>query len=144
MTSEESVQEAIIEDLKAALVEEVYESRYVEAQHLKKTSRGDLIPFYIVDFGDLGQNGARSFVGPRGDDYEIPIYTQAVAGNPRRARLLANKLNDILLGNGYAWSGQVRKRMGGGGSLPVNVSSDATEGYATPRTFAVTIQYTDA
>lgn len=146
MTSEESVQEAILADLRAALpaTQKIIEQAYVEARGLQKTAQGDVIPFYAISFGSMNQNGARSFVGPRGDDYEIPIYAQAVAHNPRTARQMANKLNDLLLGNGYAWSGQVRKRMGGGGVFPVVNSNNATEAYSFPSSFAVTIQYTDA
>lgn len=98
------------------------------------------VPFYIcVQFGDEEQAGARSFIGPWGDDYVMPVYAQVVGPQARNTRLLANKLKRVMLGWTSEYSSEVRKRVTGH-IFPLTNSDGATEAYVYPVSFGVPLQ----
>lgn len=142
MTTEELVQEAILEDLNDAIAPDVVEQSIPDPRTVRRNQHGDIDPYVAIQFGDLQQGANRSFVGPRGDDYILPVYVQTVAGSASLARRIANKVRNAMLGNVYSWSGNIRKRAGGP-MYPIVASNNATEAYVQPISFGVVIQYGD-
>lgn len=139
----EDVQEAILADLKAAFepVHNVVEQAIPNTWTVKRQEgTNKIVPYVALQFGDTNESGAKSMIGPEGDDYAIPIYIQTVAGTPSVARRLANKVIRVMLGNDYPWSGHVSKRPGGG-MWPIVSSNGATEAYQFPASFSVPVQF---
>lgn len=106
----------------------------------RNATTGEIEPYIAIQFGDIQQQGARSFVGPRGDDYVMPLYAQCIAPEAGVARGLQNKLVNVLLGEGFPWSGNVRKRPGGAMFTMTN-SNSATEAYTAPSSFGLLVQF---
>lgn len=98
------------------------------------------MPYVAYQFGDLIQSRASSFMGPRGHGYILPFSTQAVAAEASIARLIGNKITDILLGASVAHSGSIYKRPGGR-LWPLVSSNGATEAYQMPSDFGIPIQF---
>lgn len=142
MTTEELIQEAILTALDSALAQEVVEQAIPDAQTVKRDSSGNIKPYVAIQFGDLQQGVGRSFAGPRGDDYILPVYVQAVAPTAKIARQIINKVRNVMLGADYPWSGNVRKRSGGM-LYPINASNSATEAFVSPASFGVVMQFGD-
>ena len=142
MTTEELIQEAILTALDTALAQEVVEQAIPDSQTVKRDASGKIKPYVAIQFGDLQQGVSRSFVGPRGDDYVLPVYVQAVAPTAKSARQIINKVRNVLLGADYPWSGNVRKRAGGM-MYPVAATNAATEAYVSPASFGVVMQFGD-
>lgn len=141
MSNEDQIQEAFLALLDSALPEKVIEQAIPDADLVERDPvSGVILPYVAVQFGDLQQGRATSFCGPRGDDYILPIYVQALGPTPRIARRLANRVRDAILGNDVKFSGSVRKRAGGG-MYPLVTSNGATEAYIMPASFGVLIQY---
>ena len=139
-SNENDIEEAILAHLRASLPQNVYEQAIPDSKTVIRNAAGDVDPYVAIQFGDLQQGRAYSFTGPRGDDYILPIYTQAIAGDPRIARRVANKIRDVMLGEDFPWTGNIRKRAGGG-MFPIVSSNAATEAYVFPASFGLTIQY---
>ena len=140
MLSIEETQDAILATLTAEFVQPIVEQAVPNVQTVKRDKTGKIQPYVAIQFGDMSESGAHSMAGPEGDDYSIPIYVQVIAGVPRDARKLANKVIRVLLGQHYPWSGCIRKRPGGG-MWPIVQSDGATEAYLFPASFRVAVQY---
>ena len=140
MSNETAIQEDIIAFLDASFPEPLVEQAVPDSRTVRRNGAGDVDPYIAYSFGDLQQGRAYSMAGPRGDDYEMPIYTQVIAPNAAIARRLGNKLRDVLLGAGVPCSGSIRKRPDGG-MFPLVASNGATEAYIMPASFGVLIQF---
>lgn len=140
MSNETSIQESIIALLDSSFAQPLVEQAVPDSKTVRRNSAGDIDPYIAYFFGDLQQGRAYSMAGPRGDDYEMPIYTQVIAPDAGIARRLGNKLRDVLLGEDVPWSGSIRKRAGGG-MFPLVASTGATEAYIMPASFGVLIQF---
>lgn len=140
MSNETAIQEAIIAYLESSFVQPLVEQAIPDSNTVKRNSVGAIDPYIAFRFGDTQQGRAYSMSGPRGDDYEMPIYTEVVAPTPKIARQLSNKVRDVLLGESFPFSGSVRKRAGGG-MFPLVTSNSATEAYIMPASFGVLIQF---
>lgn len=141
-TSEEQIQEDILEYLAGALSQPVVEQAIPDSNTVVRNAAATIEPYVAIQFGDLQVGRTTSFAGPGGDDYILPIYTQAVAPTPRIARRISNRVRLALIGAPFDWAGQVRKRPGGG-MFPLVTSNGATEAYQFPASFGVLIQFAD-
>lgn len=126
--------------LDAEFIQPIVEQGIPDINTVRRNSAGDIEPYIAIQFGDLQQQGATSFVGPRGDDYVMPLYAQCIAPEAGIARGLQNKLVNVLLGEGFPWSGNVRKRPGGA-MFPMTNSNSATEAYTAPSSFGLLVQF---
>lgn len=126
--------------LDAQFVQPIVEQGIPDIDTVRRNSAGEIEPYIAVQFGDLQQQGATSFVGPRGDDYVMPVYFQCIAPEAGIARGIQNKLVNVLLGEGFPWSGNVRKRAGGAMFSMTN-SNSATEAYTAPSSFGLLVQF---
>lgn len=126
--------------LDAQFVQPIVEQGIPDIDTVLRNSAGEIEPYIAMQFGDLQQQGATSFVGPRGDDYVMPIYFQCIAPEAGIARGMQNKLVNVLLGEGFPWSGNVRKRPGGAMFTMTN-SNSATEAYTAPSSFGLLVQF---
>lgn len=134
-------QEDILTLLDGAFVQPVVEQGIPDIYSVRRNATsGQIEPYIAIQFGDLQQGRTYSMVGPRGDDYVLPIYFQCIAPTVKVARQLQNKVLDTMLGEGFPWSGNVRKRPGGGMFTMTN-SNSATEAYTFPASFGLTVQF---
>lgn len=138
MPTIETTQQEILTLLEGAFAQPVVEQGIPDIKTVRRNTAGDIEPYIAIQFGDLQQGVNRSFVGPRGDDYILPIYFQCIAADVGIARGLQNKVLDVMLGEGFAWSGNVRKRPGGGMFTMTN-SNSATEAYTFPASFGLVV-----
>lgn len=135
-----SVQDAFLALVDAAFVQDVVEQSMPEISTTLRDTSGKIKPYIAISFGDIQQGRTRSAIGPRGDDYVLPVYVQCIAGTAAIARGLHNKLLDTVLGKDFPWSGNIRKRPGGG-MFALNNSNNATEAYSFPASFGVPVQF---
>lgn len=133
-------QTEILALLDAAFAQPIVEQGVPDIETVLRNPSGQIEPYIAIQFGDLQQGRTYSFVGPRGDDYVMPLYFQCIAPKAEIARGLYNKLMDVFLGEDFPWSGNVRKRAGGGMFTMTN-SNSATEAYAAPASFGLLVQF---
>lgn len=140
-SSIEDVQEQILALLTAQIAPRlVYEQGVPDGDNVRRNSSGAIVPYVAVQFGDISEGASNSMIGPLGDDYTLQVRTQCVGADAKTARRLANKTVNILLGMSFPWTGNVRKRLGGG-MWGITASNAATEAYVFPASFNVTVQY---
>lgn len=134
------VQDKIFDQLASKLTIPLHEQAIPDAETVRKVG-GKIEPYAAIQFGDIQDRvSGRGFTGVRHNDYELPIYVQVVAADPTRARKLASgQVLDALLGFMQSWTGEVRKRPGGG-MWPLVNSNGATEAYLVPSSWAITVQ----
>lgn len=140
MSNETVIQEGIIALLESSFAQPLVEQAVPDSKTVLRNSAGDVDPYIAYSFGDIQQGRAYSMAGPRWDDYDMPLYIQVVAPDAGIARRLGNKVRDVLLGEGFPWTGSIRKRPGGG-MFPLVASTGATEAYIMPASFGVLIQF---
>lgn len=140
MPNVSDIQDAILEHLDDEFAQPVVEQSVPDGKTVRRNSKGAIDPYLAVTFGDLQQGRTASMVGPRGDDYILPIYVQCIAPTAAIARGLQNKLLDKMLGEDFPFSGCIRKRPGGG-MFALNNSNGATEAYSFPASFGVLVQF---
>lgn len=133
-------QQEMLDLLDAQFIQPIVEQGIPDIDTVRRNGVGEIEPYIAIQFGDLQQQGATSFVGPRGDDYVMPLYAQCIAPEAGVARGLQNKLVNVLLGEGFPWSGNVRKRPGGA-MFPMTNSNSATEAYTAPSSFGLLVQF---
>lgn len=136
----EDAQEAILDYINAEFLEDVYEQSISDSLLVARDERGNLKPYIAVDFGQITENGARTFAGPMTYDYNLSIRIRIVADKPKTARRISNKLVRKMLGFSTDWSGGVTQGRGLGGLLPITTSNMATEAYQIPVSFNLTVQ----
>lgn len=137
----DDIQDSILDYFRGGVPEPVYEQAIPNAHTLLRHQNGTVREYYSIQFGDLQrmENDGHSFMGPRHDNYELPIHIQAVSSSATVARKLGNRVNDLMLGSRHPYSGLIRKRFGGS-AFPVVGSNYATEAYVTPAGFGLSIQ----
>lgn len=141
MPNLEAIQEAVLSELVSAMAPvKVVEQAVPDTQTVKRNPRGDIDPYFAIQFGDMQEGYRHNMAGPLYDDYYLPIYVQSIAPTARLAREGYNQVIDALLGETYSWTGNIRKRPGGG-MWPLVNSNNATEAYAFPASFRLLIQY---
>lgn len=144
MLNVSEIQDQILEHLQNDIPQRVEEQAIPDSQTVLRDGKGGILNYVALQFGDLQRKYAgNGFAGVRNDDYELPIYVQAISPQPNIARKIANdQVLSSLLGLSMDWTGEVRKRPGGG-MWPIIASNQATEAYMFPVSFAVTIQLTE-
>lgn len=142
MTSLETIPDDVLEYLRDSLAYDVHEISIPDAKTVIRKN-GKIVPYYAVQFGDIQQGRIHSMAGSRGDDYVLPIYTQAIASNATISRRMGSQMNNVILGVGFDWAGDVRKRSGGA-MFPIVASDGSAEGYQSPASFGLLIQFDDA
>lgn len=140
MSTLNQTQEEILTLLRSEFAQPIVEQGVPDIDTVLRNPSGQIDPYIAIQFGDLQQGRAFSFVGPRGDDYVMPVYFQCIAPKVGIARDLHNKLLNVFLGEYFPWSGNVRKRPGGGMFTMTN-SNSATEAYTMPASFGVPVQF---
>lgn len=142
MSNISDVQDAILAHLDTSVAQMVVEQAIPDAQSVLRGANGQVQVYVATQFGDLQRTyNGQAVAGVRHDDYELPVYIQVVAPQPKIARKLASdKILDSMLGFSTAGTGEVRKRPGGG-MWPILSSNGATEAYLFPSSYAVTVQF---
>lgn len=137
------IQDFIFDHLKTKIPQPLYEQGIPDADTVIKVG-GKVQPYVALQFGDLQERASgRGFSGVRYNEYDLPIYIQVVAADPRVARKIASEgVLSAMLGLQTAWTDEVRKRPGGG-MWPIANSNGATEAYLVPSSWAVVVQITD-
>lgn len=140
-SSIEDAQEQILALLVSSIApRSVYEQGVPDGDNVRRDAAGKVVPYVAVQFGDISEGATNAMIGPRGDDYTLQVRTQCVAADAKTARRLANKTVNVLLGMSFPWTGNIRKRLGGG-MWGITASNSATEAYVFPASFNVTVQY---
>lgn len=140
MSTIQETQESVLTLLRDELAQPVIEQGIPDIETVERNTVGDIDPYFAVQFGDLQNSTGKSFMGPRGHDYDMPIYVQCIAPDPSTARKLQNKMVDVMLGVSFDWSGDMAKRPGGG-MFPMTNSNRATEAYVTASSFGLPVQF---
>ena len=135
----EAIQNAVIAEIQS-MPQKTYEQAVPDAASLKRTPAGAVDVYITYQFGDIQASGVTSFAGPRADDYQMPLYVQVIAPTPQTARQVYNRLMDKLLGSTFPYTGNIRKRAGGG-MWPITGSTNAVECYVFPASFGLLIQF---
>lgn len=118
---------------------DVYEQAIPDIQTVERSSTGEVVPYITFQLGDPQPWGTTSFVGPRGDDYVLPVMWQAIVPTPADGRALRGMGLDRFLGLSFDWAGQIRKRVSGG-QFPLKNSDGAVEAYIFPASFGIVTQ----
>lgn len=140
MSTIEQTQDDILTLLDTRFAQPIVEQGIPDINTVRRNTAGQIEPYIAIQFGDLQNATGKSMIGPRGHDYAMPIYVQCIAPEPKMARRLQNKLVDILLGEGFPWSGSMEKRAGGG-MFPMTNSNSATEAYVAASSFGLLVQF---
>lgn len=141
MSNLETIEEQILDYLRTVItVRPIIEQGIPDINTVRRNKAGDIEPYYAIQLGDLQNGRAKSFAGPRGDDYIMPIYLQCIAPTIDIARKMRGEIMDVFLGESFPWTGNVRKRPGGG-FFPMTNSNNATEAYSAPSSFGILIQF---
>lgn len=135
-----ATQEEILTLLDVQFVQPIIEQGIPDIYTVRRNNSGSIEPYIAIQFGDLQNSTGKSFIGPRGHDYDMPIYVQCIAPDPKIARQLQNKLVNVLLGISFDWSGNMAKRPGGG-MFPMTNSNSATEAYVSASSFGLPVQF---
>ena len=138
------VQDEILAHLKAAIepAQMVYEDYIPNTKTLRRNLSGEVVPYVVVQFGDLQPRNAYAMTGAWDDDYELPIYIQSISADPKISRRISNKVVRTFLAQSFPWSGDVRKRAGFN-MFTIDSSDSSIEAYASPAFFNVVIQVSD-
>lgn len=137
------VQDEVFQTLDNAIPQPLVEQGIPDADTVRKVG-GMIEPYVAIQFGDLQDVvSGRGFTGVRTNTYDLPIYVQVCASDATVARKIASgNVLDALLGLTFSWTGQLRKRPGGG-MFPVTNSNGATEAYLFPSSWALRVQIAD-
>lgn len=138
------IQDQILEYLETNIPFPVIEQGIPDADTVRKVN-GKIEPYIAFRYGDLQRRSeGQTFAGARTFDYDLPIYTEVCASNARQARQIASGVVlETLLGLEFDWTGEIRKKPGGG-MFPLTNSNGATEAYLFPGSWAITVQLNDS
>lgn len=139
MFSVDDIQQQILDFLEDQLNHPVIDQSIPDIDTVERDSLGRIKPYIAIQFGDLQDDGTRSMIGVRGNDYRMPIYIQSIAPTPKGARGISNRVTNLFLGETFPWAGTVRKRAGGG-MWPITNSNFATEAYMMPASFSLVLE----
>lgn len=139
------IQDQVFDFMEAAVKPYPLEEQGIPDADTVRKVDGKIEPYIALQFGDLQRRvNGETFAGVRTFDYELPIYVQVCAAEPRLVRQISNGVVlDKLLGFSTRWTGEVRKRPGGA-MWPITNSTGATEAYVFPSSYALTVQLNDA
>lgn len=136
----ETVQQGVLDLLDAAIAQPIYEQSIPDINTVRRNETTRKIdPYVAIQFGDLQQGRRYNMATPMGDDYILPIYTQAIAPTAKVARQINNRVVMALLAQSLPWAGSIRKRSGGN-MWPLVNSNAATEAYSAPASFGLLVQ----
>lgn len=137
------VQDLIFSTLESAIPQPLVEQGIPDADTVRKEN-GLIVPYVALQFGDLQDVvSGRGFTGVRTNNYDLPVYIQVCAADPTVARKIANgPVLNAMLGATFPWTGELRKRPGGG-MWPITNSNGATEAYLFPSSWAARVQIAD-
>lgn len=142
MFSLEQIEQEVIDSLKNDVFpgQDVYEEAVPDnLEMVRRPVSGQLIPYVTIQVEDTQPWGSRSFMGPMGDDYVLPVRYQVIAPTPEIGRQLRSFALQRFLGLSFDWAGQIRKRVSGG-SLTMKNSDGAVECYIYPASFGIVVQ----
>lgn len=134
------VEDEILDLLRSEVVQNVWEDYIPNTKIIERGENGEVIPYYVIQFGDVQPMPTKSMIGPTGDDHEMPLLLQAVSADPRIARKMANKAVRILLGKSFWWSGSIRQKAGFN-QFTIDSSDSSVEAYASPVFMGVPLQF---
>lgn len=106
-------QQQFIDTLAAEFAQTAYEVAIPEPSTVKRNAAGKITPYITYQFGDISDGYSETFAGATSNDFWLPFYVQAIAGDAATARQIGNKLVRVFLGQEHDFGGQVRKRFGG-------------------------------
>lgn len=133
------IQSDILQEITAQFTQKVYETGIPDQDSVIRNASQKVDPYLSIQFGDLQRIGGRVASGVEGDDYELPVYFQCIAPSASVARGLSNKLTRVILGYKTRFTGQTRKRPGGG-MFPVQSSTGATDAFIAPSSYGIVVQ----
>lgn len=119
--------------------QQVDEKAVPDIKQVAFNANGSFDPFITYQFGDLQPWGPTSFTGPLGDDYVMPWRIQVTAPTMDLARRIGNQVLFGVLGQSFAWAGQVRKRVSGA-IYPLHNSDGSSEAFIMPMSFGLVVQ----
>lgn len=134
----EEIQEDILNYVDSVVPWNVEESSVPDIDSVPKPG-GKIVPYVVLQFGDIAPNGRHAMSGAVDDDYRLPLYITVIGPEASVARKIANRLTLAFLGKTFDWAGQIRKT-GGGASYGATSSTTGTEAYAFPMAFTINVQ----
>lgn len=134
----EAIQEDILDFIRSSTPWTVDETGVPDIDRVPKVN-GKIVPYVVVQFGDIAPNGRRAMSGAFDDDYRLPVYITVIGPTAGVTRNVYNRIILSFLGKTFDWAGQIRKT-GGGGSYSTRSSTTGTEAYAFPAAFTLGIQ----
>ena len=134
----EEIQDDILNHITDLVPWKVDETAVPDIDRLPKAG-GKIVPYVVVQFGDIAPNGRHAMSGAMDDDYRLPLYVTVIAPEAPVARKIANQVTLGFLGQTFDWAGQIRK-VGGGASYGAVSSTTGTEAYAFPLVFSINVQ----
>lgn len=134
----EQIQENVLTYLRDSTPWKVDEMGVPDIDRIPKEN-GKILPYVVVQFGDIAPNGRHAMSGAFDDDYRLPIYVTVIGPDAKTTRKVYNRLTFSFLGKTFDWAGQVRKQVGGGASSAVS-STTGTEAYAFSASFTLAVQ----
>ena len=135
-------QQQFIDTLAAEFVQPAFEIAIPEPNTVRRNAAGTIEPYITYQFGDISDGYSETFAGATSNDFWLPFYIQAIAGDAATARRMGNKLVRVFLGDTHEFGGQVRKRFGG--SIFTVANADGTVvAYIFPVSLGVKIQLFD-
>ena len=135
-------QQQFIDTLAAEFVQPAFEIAIPEPNTVKRNAAGKIEPYLTYQFGDISDGYSETFAGATSNDFWLPFYVQAIAGDAATARRIGNKLVRVFLGDTHEFGGQVRKRFGGS-IFPVANADGTVIAYIFPISLGVKIQLFD-
>ena len=135
-----AIHTAVMSALDAAMPQPIVDQAVPDTETVVRNSAGAINPYIAIQFGDLQEGYRHNMASVRYDDYYMPIYLQVIAPTPAITRAIYNKMIDTMLGLTTQWTGNIRKRPGGG-MWPLVTSNGATEAYLFPCSFSLLIQF---
>lgn len=135
-------QQQFIDTLAAGFVQPAFEIAIPEPNTVKRNAAGKIEPYLTYQFGDISDGYSETFAGATSNDFWLPFYVQAIAGDAATARRIGNKLVRVFLGDTHGFGGQVRKRFGGS-IFPVANADGTVVAYIFPISLGVKIQLFD-
>ena len=114
------LEESILAQVKSLFPKEVYEDDIPEDDSLEYDSRGTLVPFAIIEYGDLTRLRAdRGLVSARQDTYLYFFTVTIVTGRANDTKKMMGKMIDGLIGFRPVDGGEITPR----GSMKFSRSS---------------------
>ena len=123
----------------------VIEQAVVDSTTLVRGPNGVIKPYIAYSTGDLMPIGPRSFAGPGGDSYRLPIHLKIVVPGDgvKTGKKLYWRALQYFLASDHPWASEVRKTVGGS-QIPIKKSDGSIEAIVFPAGFSVNVQLSDS